>query len=354
MHAADPTYPLYPIACAIAAMMLLLVLLTSFMRQSWNLGVALLCFWLFFENVSNAINAVVWVDNADIKLYIYCDIVTRLQLITAVVKPMATLIITRRLYLITSLQSVELPNKTAKRTNLAIECMLGLVIPILVSGPLYYVVQGARFQVVEAFGCGTSLDSSILAILIVYSWTVIPPLLSITIYYPRVIRICYRQSRDINHFLQSNDSVSRTNYIRIIILASIDVFLTLPSGIVSIALAVAQSVAFGDLLSYPGWTEEHSDWTPSSVSYQFLLSLGTFEVAESYFSQWISPLLTFAIFGLFGVTSEARASYWRVICAVSGWFGWKPTQRTRDARSPPGTMELGERQQDISLDVEIG
>ena len=72
--AADPTYPLYPIASIVAAVMLLLVLLTSFIRQSWNLGVAFLCFWLFFETLIAGINAIVWSDNADIKLYVYCDI----------------------------------------------------------------------------------------------------------------------------------------------------------------------------------------------------------------------------------------------------------------------------------------
>ncbi|KZV59166.1 fungal pheromone STE3G-protein-coupled receptor [Peniophora sp. CONT] len=117
MDAADPTYPLYPIACILAAAMLLLVLLTSFARQNWNLGVTFLCFWLFFENLTQAVNAFIWSNNAQIKLYIYCDIVSHLDLITYVVKPMATLIITRRLYLIASLQSVDLPSKAAARVS---------------------------------------------------------------------------------------------------------------------------------------------------------------------------------------------------------------------------------------------
>ena len=74
MTPADPTYPLFPIACIISAAGLLLVFLTSFVRQSWNLGVAFLCFWLFWENLSSAINAIVWADNAEVRLYVYCDI----------------------------------------------------------------------------------------------------------------------------------------------------------------------------------------------------------------------------------------------------------------------------------------
>lgn len=44
--------------------------------------------------------------------------VSHLQLITAVVKPMATLIIIRRLHLIISLQSVELPSMRAVRFDI--------------------------------------------------------------------------------------------------------------------------------------------------------------------------------------------------------------------------------------------
>ena len=74
MAAVDPSYPLYPIACFLSSIMLLLVLLTSFIRQSWNFGVALLCFWLFFENITSGISAITWSDNYDIKFYVYCDI----------------------------------------------------------------------------------------------------------------------------------------------------------------------------------------------------------------------------------------------------------------------------------------
>ncbi|VDB95524.1 unnamed protein product [Peniophora sp. CBMAI 1063] len=376
MPAADPTYPLYPIACILAAAMLPLVLLTSFIRQSWNLGVAFLCFWLFFEVLTDGIDAIVWSNNADIKFLVYCDIgpyildeaihcaqplrltlhwaVSHIQEIAAVVKPMATLIITRRLYLITSLRSVEPPTRAARRKNLAIEWALGLGIPLLVAGPLYYVVQSLRFQVDEGFGCRDSPDNSILNILLVKSWTVIPPLVSITFYYPHVARVFYRHSREIDYFLQSNNSVSRTNYFRILALASIDILLTLPIGIATIVLDVKNLLTFGPIPFYFGWTYDHTDWQPEAFSYADIVSEGTFTVAQLYFTQWTSPVLAFVIFGLFGVTSEARASYWRIICTVGGWFGWKPTLRTRRARSPLGDIEFGGRpaQNSMSLGLE--
>ena len=137
MNKIDLTYPLYPIVCFAAATLLLLVLLACLVRRRWNRGVLFLCFWLQIENVMAGINGILWSDNADIKLYAYCDIgeriqrcrgpersrytqylnmlVSHLHMITAIVKPMATLIISRRLYLITNLQSVEFSNRAEVR-----------------------------------------------------------------------------------------------------------------------------------------------------------------------------------------------------------------------------------------------
>ncbi|VDC04653.1 unnamed protein product [Peniophora sp. CBMAI 1063] len=340
--AVDPTYPLYPIACILSATMLVLVLLTSFVRQSWNLGVAFLCFWLFFENITNGINAIVWADNADLRLYVYCDIVTHLQLISSVVKPMATLIITRRLYLIASQQSVELESKASKRKDLLIEWALAFVIPVLVAGPFYYIVQQLRFQVLEGFGCGNSQDGSILDILLIWSWSVVPPLVSVVLYYPRVARLFYRQCQHINHFLNSNDSMSRTNYYRILALASIDILLTLPIGIASVVLVATDQSSQGILSFYSGWRYDHTDWEPESYPYSLVVAGGALNVAQQYFTLWTSPVLAFAIFGLFGVTSEARASYCRIIRTAGGWFGWKPTPR-----APLGEIVFSEQSRDL-------
>lgn len=76
--AIDPTYPLLPVSKFLSAALLLLVLLSSFTRQNWNLGVMFLCFWLFIESMTDGINCIIWSDNAEIKHYVYCDIGTRL------------------------------------------------------------------------------------------------------------------------------------------------------------------------------------------------------------------------------------------------------------------------------------
>ena len=105
---------------------------------------------------------------------------------------------------------------------------------------------------------------------------------------------------------------------------------------------------------YSGWTYDHSNWEPLGVSYEEMVAKGTSVISRQYFTQWTSPFLAFIIFGLFGITSEARASYWRIICSIGGWFGWKPDPpQASGARSPLGDIEFGERApQDMSLGIE--
>jgi len=72
--AADPTYPLFPILYILGAFFIAAVSATNFIRQSWSLGMAFLCFWLFWDLLTRGINTIIWADNADIRLHVYCDI----------------------------------------------------------------------------------------------------------------------------------------------------------------------------------------------------------------------------------------------------------------------------------------
>jgi hypothetical protein len=72
--AADPSYPLFPIASLLCNFLLLLILSTRFSRQYQNFGVTVLSISLFFTNLVNGVNTMIWADNADLKAFVYCDI----------------------------------------------------------------------------------------------------------------------------------------------------------------------------------------------------------------------------------------------------------------------------------------
>lgn len=68
-----PGYPVVPVTTFISSTLLILVLISSAVRWSWNFGLTMLCFCLFVENFLGAIETIIWRDNADIKLYAFCD-----------------------------------------------------------------------------------------------------------------------------------------------------------------------------------------------------------------------------------------------------------------------------------------
>ncbi|VDB96016.1 unnamed protein product [Peniophora sp. CBMAI 1063] len=309
-------YPLYPIICIFSAALVLCVLAMNFVRQSWNLGVLFLCFWLFWGNLAAGVNGIIWSDNADVKAFIYCDIVSRLQLVVSVIKPMATLIIARRLHKVAQLQSLDsrnvrhfyiphldlLSESLQNSMDRVVEWTLGLALPLLIAGPLYYVSQGARFQVIGGFGS-------------------------------RILMVFYRHHTEMNRFLQSNSSISRNRYFRILALASIDALVTLPLGVVDVVLNIISitrdqgaAVRAAATIFYPGWNFVHTDhnWDPVGVEYEKMKEMGDLRVM--YFSYLSGPFLGFVVFGLFGLTREARAAYWRIVERVMGFFGMTPTK----------------------------
>jgi hypothetical protein len=128
--------------------------------------------------------------------------------------------------------------------------------------------------------------------------------------------------------LQSNGSVNRGHYLRILALACIDILLTLPLGVISVTIELLLDIHDDTpglpFRFYNGWVPVHSNWGPIAVSYPEIMGTGVWNFANVYFSYWTSPILAIAIFALFGLTSEARATYWREFCTVAKHFGWTP------------------------------
>ena len=167
--------------------------------------------------------------------------------------------------------------------------------------------------------------------------------------------IFYQQSRDVNYFLRSNESVSRTSYFRVLTLAVIDLLFTLPFGIVNIALAIQGQVAQGPYPFYPGWSSVHTTWNEAYALPYIDDPSKPFTLAGIYFTYWSAPVLAFIIFGLFGLTADARAMYWRGICTMANWIGWRLPSDGDSSSSPLDTMKFGVKTQDTaSLDVEPG
>ena len=72
----DPTYPFFPIACFVSAFLMILALMNKVVRQSWNLGVTMICLSISCVCVITGTNAILWAKDASIKYVVWCDIGT--------------------------------------------------------------------------------------------------------------------------------------------------------------------------------------------------------------------------------------------------------------------------------------
>ena len=166
-------------------------------------------------------------------------------------------------------------------------------------------------------------------------------------------RAFYRHTKDVNRLLRDSATVSRRHYLRVLALASLDVLLTLPFGIVNITLSTIVAVQQDKLPFYPGWAKVHSNWAPKVSTWEDIQASGRSSLPQDYFSNWTSPVLALAIFGLFGLTTDARASYRSVFNFLSGCIERRTPSRTHDSRPHLGAINV-ERSKEMVLDIKHG
>ncbi|KAI0317110.1 pheromone A receptor-domain-containing protein [Amylostereum chailletii] len=318
----DPTYPSIPVVALISALLMLLTILTS-VRQTWNTGVLMLCTWLFFSDFIQGVEAIIWSRDAKNRAPVWCDISSHLGLAVGTAVPACSLVITRRLCDISRLRAIDAPSKRERRVQLFLDLFIGIGIPIIVMGPLYYVVQANRFQVVEQIGCGNAIVLSGMSTVLIDAWPVISPPLSAILYCPRIVWTFYRHRREVDAFLRSNGSVDRVRYFRVLAVGCLDILFTLPTGALILLLDVAQGVKDGSYSFYSGWKTIHQDWAPVSIS-AAEWHVDLWFRFQLIFQEWLYLVLSILIFAIFGLTEEARATYRRWFWSAAGLFHFEP------------------------------
>jgi len=139
----------------------------------------------------------------------------------------------------------------------------------------------------------------------------------------------YKRGRDVRRFLDSTGTVSTSVYFRVLAIGCVDILVTLPIGIIHIATSVTavrhQGLPFP---FYQGWTFTHTGWGPFGLPFKIaVLSTGFWDIFGFYISLWSSVILGFAVFALFGLTGETRATYLAGLRVILGRVGAKtPTQ----------------------------
>lgn len=137
-----------------------------------------------------------------------------------------------------------------------------------------------------------------------------------------IIRTVYIQRQNSNDFLQSNGSISRTSYFRILALGCLDIVITLPISIINLVSFFITLEGPSSLPAYIGWDTNHADFEPFGIPYADITDT-PWDSFTTYFDYGQYAVLAIAIFALFGMTSSARSAYWSRITLVGRLVGWK-------------------------------
>ncbi|EAU87370.1 pheromone receptor [Coprinopsis cinerea okayama7 len=322
----DPTYPLYSVFSFIG---FILVCIPFWWHiQAWNAGTCAFMIWTALSCLIGFINSLVWKGNALNPAPVWCDISSKIMIGVSIGIPAATLCISRRLYCITSSPSASV-TRGDKRKMVVIDLAIAFGIPALVMA-LHYIVQAHRFDILEDVGCYPVVYNTLPAYFIYFMWPVLLGAISF-VYSGLTLRTFWVRRAQFSQLLASTSAMSPSRYIRLMLLAVIDMMCTVPLGVWSIY----QGNKGVGLAPWISWEETHYNWYKVlQIPALFWRSDPSF-VAAVEMTRWLPVFCAFLFFVLFGFASEARRRYVAAFWFCAKPFGLKPAEKNKSSTTLP-------------------
>ncbi|KAJ3847043.1 pheromone receptor [Lentinula lateritia] len=332
MPASDPTFPVYPIFAFLG--FVLCVIPLPWHLHAWNSGTCAFMAWVGCFCLVLFINSLIWADNAINSIPVWCDISSQIILGAGVGIPASTLCISRRLYRIISTQTVSI-TRDDKRRAIYEDLAVAVGLPVLVL-ILHIIVQPHRFAIFEEYGCSPATYNTLPAYFLYYMWPVLLGLVSL-VYSSLTLRSFYVRRLQFNQILSSNNAINPSRYLRLMVLALIDIMCTIPIGIY---------VIFIDLKGVPlapwiSWDDTHFDFGRVVLIPAVIWRSDPTSVAALQINRWLPVICAFIFFGLFGFAEEARKQYRRGFWFIARPLGLYPAEGGANADKGKGGVFSG-------------
>ncbi|PPR02533.1 hypothetical protein CVT24_001959 [Panaeolus cyanescens] len=328
----DPTYPLYPVLSCIG--FVLCIILLPWHIQAWNSGTVVFMFWTGISCLCGFINSVVWRQNLRNSAPVWCDISSKVIIGVSVGIPAATLCISRRLYYLTSGNTVSITRQD-KRRMIIVDLAIALGIPTLIM-VLHYVVQGHRFDILEDVGCYPVVYNTLPAYFLYFMWPIVLGFIS-ACFSVLTLHSFWKRRLQFNQLVTSHNGMSMSRYMRLILLAVVDVLCTMPLAIVS----VYRGTKGVGLAPWISWEDTHYDFgRVGTIPAVYWYNDANFHAAVEL-TRWLPVVCAFLFFALFGFATEAQKHYKLAFWAVMKVFGIKPKQTGLKPLKAGQIMSLG-------------
>lgn len=194
------------------------------------------------------------------------------------------------------------------------------------------IVQAHRFDILEEYGCSSVTFDTLASYFLYYMWPVAIGLVSL-VYSSRsypccflvqsdlfarsglILRTFYMRRIQFNHVLASNGMINPSRYLRLMLLAMIDIMCTIPIGTYTIYISL-QGVP---LNPWKSWADTHFDFKRVGQIPAVIWRSYPTTYTSVQMTRWLPIACAFAFFALFGFAEEAMKNYRRVF-----WFIAKP------------------------------
>jgi len=231
------------------------------------------------------------------KAPVYCDIATRIQLGLNVAISACSLCINRRLYKIATTKGVI--TDAEKRRGVIVDLLIGLGIPIL-QIIAAYMVSGHRYDLYEDFGPFPSIVNMPPSFFLVYAWPLVIGCVSF-VYSTLTVYHFYKRGR---HARQMIPGVTHSRYFRLMAIASVDMF-----GSIPLATYVMVKNARLGVIPWKSWADTHYNYSRVRQIPAFVWKNEPTLAQELGMFRWVLVACAFVFFAFFGFADEARRHY---------------------------------------------
>ncbi|QRV93612.1 STE3-type pheromone receptor [Ceratobasidium sp. AG-Ba] len=325
--------PVYPVFCALGAVLTVLPL--PWHWKARNAGTLIYVGWAFSACIVFLVNSLVWAGNTNDTAPIWCDISSRFVIALSIGLPASSLCVQRRLYRIAAMKDISTLGYTMKKKQLIIDLMIGIGFPFVVIA-LHYVVQPARYMIIEDIGCWPTETNMILSMFMVRIWSAVVALASF-VYACLTIRLFFKTRRQFSRVLsESGADLNLSRFFRLMALAATDMSFSLPLSLYFFIV----NLMFYPIRPWISWTETHKHinevWVTSYEEQLLVPGLKTsFDL-----NRWSIPGCAFLFFMFFGLSSEAIEQYRDVFWRVANLFGIKRPEPTPKSPTTSWTRRM--------------
>ncbi|EXJ93124.1 hypothetical protein A1O3_01681 [Capronia epimyces CBS 606.96] len=274
-----------------------------------NFAATVLILGVTILNVQNFANAIIWASQDRYSWWngkILCDIEVKLYIGIAVAADGAVASIFRQTAMILDTDRMTVaPSPQQRRSRLAVEILLCIMLPVLVMAA-HYLVQNDRYWLTTSAGCTPAFDTCWPTLLLIFLWPVLVCLMGSIYCALSVIRL-WRHRKEMSSVLSSTPGVTSSRFLRLFALG-----FTLLLGYCPLAI-----LAFAENVSIPRHRYSWAFIHPPDWAERIILVPSTERLT---FDRWAQIATGFLFFLFFGLGKEATQIYHSWLKMTQRWL----------------------------------